>query len=141
MIDPSPFGVGRQKYYLKQIAHDREAYLTGHGEAPGYALGTAAPEALGLSGQVSAEVFERLFAGRHPDSGALLGCTVRAEIDPWAFLPGQGRSNSRNGRPALRSRGMSLPVAQIPCEHPRFQVCHTSRAGTPPKNANAATCS
>lgn len=73
MIDPSKLGFGREDYYLRQVAEDREAYLTGHGEAPGYILGTAAPEALGLSGEVTAEQFKRLFAGEHPDTGELLG--------------------------------------------------------------------
>jgi conjugative relaxase-like TrwC/TraI family protein len=77
VIDPTPLGIGRQNYYLQKIAHDREAYLSGDGEAPGYVLGSAAA-ALGLSGEVSAEAFERLFAGCHPASGALLGRVHRS---------------------------------------------------------------
>jgi hypothetical protein len=41
MISPAKLGNGRQKYYLQQLANDRQAYLSGHGEAPGYTLGSA----------------------------------------------------------------------------------------------------
>lgn len=79
MIDPAKLGVGREDYYLREVAEDREAYLTGHGEAPGYVLGSAAPEAFGLSGQVSAEQFRRLFVGEHPETGGLLGRAHRRD--------------------------------------------------------------
>ncbi|MGH8055597.1 MAG: relaxase domain-containing protein [Stenotrophomonas sp.] len=73
VIDAAKLGAGREDYYLRQVAEDREAYLTGHGEAPGYVLGTAAPEALALSGEVTAEQFRQLFVGEHPATGELLG--------------------------------------------------------------------
>jgi conjugative relaxase-like TrwC/TraI family protein len=72
MISPAKLGNGRQKYYLQQLASDREAYLSGRGEAPGYTVGRAW-ETLGISGEVTAEQFERVFIGGHPNSGAPLG--------------------------------------------------------------------
>jgi len=78
VIDSTPLGVGRQKYYLEQIAKDREEYLSGHGEAPGYVLGSAGAK-LGLAGEVTAEQFERLFTCCHPDSGELLGAAHRKD--------------------------------------------------------------
>ena len=41
VIGPAKLSAGREKYYLREVADDREAYLTGHGEAPGYTLGSA----------------------------------------------------------------------------------------------------
>ena len=78
VIDHTPLGVGRQKYYLEQIAKDREEYLSGHGEAPGYVLGSAAAR-LGLAGEVTAEQFEHLFIGCDPTSGELLGAAHRKD--------------------------------------------------------------
>ena len=72
MIDPSKLYAGREKYYLREVAQDREAYLIGHGEAPGYTLGSGW-EHLRVSGEVTAEQFTRLFAGEHPDTGKPLG--------------------------------------------------------------------
>jgi TrwC relaxase len=69
MISPAKLGNGRQKYYLQQLASDRQAYLSGHGEAPGYTAGQAW-NTLGASGEVTAEQFERVFIGGHPDRGA-----------------------------------------------------------------------
>jgi conjugative relaxase-like TrwC/TraI family protein len=45
---------------------------TGHGESPGRWLGEGAI-ALGQQGTASTEAFVRMFHGRHPDTGALLG--------------------------------------------------------------------
>jgi len=79
LIDTAKLGVGRQKYYLEQIARDRAEYLSGHGEAPGVWYGRAAGEAFGLSGVVSAEQFEAMFAGRDPLTGELLGRAHRTD--------------------------------------------------------------
>jgi conjugative relaxase-like TrwC/TraI family protein len=78
VIDPAKLTAGREDYYLREVAEDREAYLTGHGEAPGYTLGTAWAH-VGISGTVSAEQFTRVFAGRHPHSGELLGRRHRTD--------------------------------------------------------------
>ena len=40
MIDPAKLFAGRENYYLREVATDPEAYLTGHGEAPGYTIGS-----------------------------------------------------------------------------------------------------
>jgi hypothetical protein len=73
VIDVAKLGVGREDYYLREVAEDREAYLTGHGEAPGRWYGAAAGEALGLSGQITAGQFRRVFTGHDPRTGELLG--------------------------------------------------------------------
>ncbi|MGH8898233.1 MAG: MobF family relaxase [Egibacteraceae bacterium] len=72
MISPAKLGIGRQKYYLQQLASDRETYLSGRGEAPGYTVGRAW-DTLGISGEVTAEQFERVFVGGHPVTGTPLG--------------------------------------------------------------------
>jgi hypothetical protein len=63
VIDLSKLGVGQEDDYLREAADDREAYLTGHGEAPGRWYGAAAGEAFGLSGEVTGEQFRRVFTG------------------------------------------------------------------------------
>ncbi|MGH8907863.1 MAG: relaxase domain-containing protein [Egibacteraceae bacterium] len=73
MIDTAKLGVGREDYYLREIADDEEVYLTGHGEAPGRWYGRAAGEAFDLSGEVTAEQFKAMFTGRDPVTGELLG--------------------------------------------------------------------
>lgn len=73
MIDIAKLGVGREDYYLREVVEDREAYLTGHGEAPGCWYGTAAGEVFGLSGQITADQFRRVFTGCDPRTGELLG--------------------------------------------------------------------
>jgi len=54
------------------FAENHEAYLSGHGESPGrwYGRGSAL---LGLDGEASVAGFRRMFEGRHPDTGELLG--------------------------------------------------------------------
>ncbi|MGH8908846.1 MAG: MobF family relaxase [Egibacteraceae bacterium] len=59
------------EYYLERVATGRHDYYTGHGEAPGYWAGAAAGT-LNLDGQVEAEAFRAVLAGRHPDTGAQL---------------------------------------------------------------------
>ena len=71
-------GVGRDKadYYLADLA--RELPVSG----PGRWAGTAAA-ALGLTGPVDPDGFRRLFEGRHPATGAVLGTgrTMVAALD------------------------------------------------------------
>jgi hypothetical protein len=64
--------VGREEYYTRELATDHQAYLSGHGESPGRWYGTGA-HALGLEGEASVAGFQRMFEGRHPDTGELLG--------------------------------------------------------------------
>jgi conjugative relaxase-like TrwC/TraI family protein len=71
-VDVAKLSVGREDYYVREVAQNREEYLTGHGESPGRWLGDGAA-ALGQQGTASTEAFVRMFHGRHPDTGALLG--------------------------------------------------------------------
>jgi conjugative relaxase-like TrwC/TraI family protein len=64
--------MGREDYYLRELATDHEEYLSGHGESPGRWHGAGATN-LGLQGEASPAGFRRMFEGRHPDSGELLG--------------------------------------------------------------------
>jgi conjugative relaxase-like TrwC/TraI family protein len=72
VADVAKLSVGREAYYTRELATDHEAYLSGHGESPGrwYGRGSAS---LGLEGEASVAGFQAMFAGRHPDSGELLG--------------------------------------------------------------------
>jgi conjugative relaxase-like TrwC/TraI family protein len=72
VADLAKLSVGREDYYVREVAHNREEYLSGHGESPGrwYGAGTTA---LGQQGIASTEAFKRIFEGRHPDTGELLG--------------------------------------------------------------------
>jgi conjugative relaxase-like TrwC/TraI family protein len=72
VADVAKLTAGREDYYTRELATDHEAYLSGHGESPGrwYGRGSAA---LGLEGEASVAGFRRMFEGRHPDTGELLG--------------------------------------------------------------------
>jgi conjugative relaxase-like TrwC/TraI family protein len=72
VADVAKLAVGREDYYTRELAADHEAYLPGHGESPGrwYGAGSAR---LGQHGEASVEGFQRIFEGRHPDTGELLG--------------------------------------------------------------------
>jgi len=72
VADIAKLSVGREEYYTRELATDHEAYLSGHGESPGrwYGAGTTS---LGLQGEASVAGFRRMFEGRHPDTGELLG--------------------------------------------------------------------
>jgi conjugative relaxase-like TrwC/TraI family protein len=72
VADVAKLAVGREDYYTRELAADHEQYLSGHGESPGrwYGAGSAA---LGLEGEASVTGFQRMFEGRHPDTGELLG--------------------------------------------------------------------
>jgi conjugative relaxase-like TrwC/TraI family protein len=72
VADVAKLSVGREQYYLRELATDHEAYLSGHGESPGRWYGAGATS-LGLQGEASRAAFQRMFEGRHPDTGELLG--------------------------------------------------------------------
>jgi conjugative relaxase-like TrwC/TraI family protein len=72
VADLAKLSVGREDYYLRELATDHEQYLSGHGESPGRWYGTGT-DALGLQGEASPAGFRRMFEGRHPDTGELLG--------------------------------------------------------------------
>jgi conjugative relaxase-like TrwC/TraI family protein len=64
--------VGREDYYVREVANNREEYLSGHGESPGRWLGRGAAT-LGQHGTATTEAFVNVFHGRHPETGELLG--------------------------------------------------------------------
>src|SRR6266540_2593482 len=72
VADVAKLAAGREDYYTREIAENREEYLSGHGESPGrwYGAGSAS---LGQRGEASTEAFRRVFEGRHPETGELLG--------------------------------------------------------------------
>jgi conjugative relaxase-like TrwC/TraI family protein len=72
VADLAKLSLSQRDYYTDEIARDREEYLSGHGEAPGEWLGGGAAS-LGLSGQLTTEQFQRMFDGRNPATGELLG--------------------------------------------------------------------
>ena len=84
--DLAKLAVGRAGYYLKEIARNREEYLSGKGEAPGVFHGGSA-RALGLDGECSPEAFKRLFAWQDPRSGEQLGRAPRQDAMPgWDLV-------------------------------------------------------
>jgi len=72
VADLAKLSVGREDYYVREVAENREEYLSGHGESPGRWYG-AGVTALGQKGTATTEGFKRIFEGRHPGSGELLG--------------------------------------------------------------------
>jgi conjugative relaxase-like TrwC/TraI family protein len=72
VADIAKLSVGREEYYTRELVSDHEQYLSGHGESPGRWYGAGATS-LGLHGEASVGGFQRMFEGRHPDTGELLG--------------------------------------------------------------------
>jgi conjugative relaxase-like TrwC/TraI family protein len=72
VADVAKLAAGREDYYTRELATDHQQYLSGHGESPGRWYGQGAAS-LGLEGEASVEGFRRMFEGRHPDTGELLG--------------------------------------------------------------------
>jgi len=72
VADIARLTVGREAYYIRELATDQQQYVSGHGESPGQWYGAGAA-ALGLQGEASVAGFQRMFEGRHPDTGELLG--------------------------------------------------------------------
>jgi conjugative relaxase-like TrwC/TraI family protein len=62
---------GQEAYYDLQVAHGRDDYYSGRGEAPGRWTGAAAAR-LGLAGRVDAAGFAGLLEGRDPSTGETL---------------------------------------------------------------------
>jgi hypothetical protein len=72
VADVAKLAVGREDYYTRELAENREEYLSGHGESPGRWYGQGATS-LGLEGEASVDGFRRMFEGHHPNTGELLG--------------------------------------------------------------------
>jgi conjugative relaxase-like TrwC/TraI family protein len=72
VADVAKLSVGREEYYTRELATDHEQYLSGHGESPGRWYGAGATS-LGLQSEASLAGFQRMFEGRHPDTGEFLG--------------------------------------------------------------------
>jgi conjugative relaxase-like TrwC/TraI family protein len=72
VADVAKLSVGREGYYTRELAENHEEYLSGHGESPGRWYGAGAAS-LGLQGEASPASFRRMFEGRDPDTGELLG--------------------------------------------------------------------
>jgi conjugative relaxase-like TrwC/TraI family protein len=72
VADVAKLSVGREDYYLRELATDHEQYLSGHGESPGRWYGAGATS-LGLQGEASPAGFQAMFEGRDPTTGELLG--------------------------------------------------------------------
>src|SRR5829696_9086600 len=72
VADMAKLSVGREEYYTRELATDHEQYLSGHGESPGRWYGAGA-STLGLQGKASVAGFQRMFEGRDPTTGELLG--------------------------------------------------------------------
>jgi len=86
VADLHKLAVGREDYYTREIARNREEYLSGKGESPGVFHGGSA-RALGLEGECSPEAFKRLFAWQDPRTGEQLGRAPRQDAMPaWDLV-------------------------------------------------------
>jgi TrwC relaxase len=99
VADIAKLSVGREEYYIRELATDHEQYLSGHGEFPGRWYGAGA-SSLGLQGEASPAGFQAMFEGRHPMTGELLG-----------------RPHGRNAVPAFDV--VLRPTKSRPGGHPR----------------------
>jgi conjugative relaxase-like TrwC/TraI family protein len=72
VADIAKLSVGREAYYIRELATDHEQYLSGHGESPGRWYGAGA-SSLGLQGEASSAGFQAMFEGRDPMTRELLG--------------------------------------------------------------------
>jgi conjugative relaxase-like TrwC/TraI family protein len=72
VADIAKLSIGREAYYTRELATDHQQYLSGHGESPGRWYGAGA-NALRLQGEASVAEFQRMFEGRDPTTGQLLG--------------------------------------------------------------------
>jgi conjugative relaxase-like TrwC/TraI family protein len=77
--------VGQEDYWLDQIARDREEYFSGHGESPGWYVGTAAADS-GLAGIATTEQVRTMFRGLNPATGQQR-CTPLLRAEPRSKLP------------------------------------------------------
>src|SRR3954453_7704771 len=71
MLSIGKLVAGQEAYYDLQVAHGRDDYYAGRGEAQGRWVGSAAGQ-LGLSGQVDGAGFSALLEGRDPGTGERL---------------------------------------------------------------------
>jgi conjugative relaxase-like TrwC/TraI family protein len=86
VADLAKLSAGREDYYVREVAENREEYLSGHGESPGRWYGAGATN-LGQQGIASTEAFKRIFEGRHPDTGELLGrAHGRNAVPAWDLV-------------------------------------------------------
>ena len=86
VADLAKLSAGREDYYVREVAENREEYLSGHGESPGRWYGAGATN-LGQQGTASTEAFKRIFEGRHPDTGELLGrAHGRNAVPAWDLV-------------------------------------------------------
>jgi hypothetical protein len=60
VADIAKLSVGREAYYIRELATDHEQYLSGHGESPGRWYGAGA-SSLGLQGEASSAGFQAMF--------------------------------------------------------------------------------
>jgi hypothetical protein len=58
VADVAKLSVGREGYYLRELADNHEQYLSGHGESPGRWYGAGAAS-LGLQGEASSSPSHR----------------------------------------------------------------------------------
>jgi conjugative relaxase-like TrwC/TraI family protein len=65
MLSVGKLAQGQERYYERQVAHGRDDYYSGKGEAPGEWIGRGA-ERLGLAGRVSADQLGAMAAGIDP---------------------------------------------------------------------------
>jgi hypothetical protein len=56
VADIAKLSVGREEYYIRELATDHQEYLSGHGESPGRWYGAGA-SGLGLQGEASVAGF------------------------------------------------------------------------------------
>jgi conjugative relaxase-like TrwC/TraI family protein len=121
--DLRKLSAGRCDYYVREVARDREEYLSGKGESPGEYLG-AGSKGLGKRGVCSEEEFRRLFAWRHPDTGQQLGRAPRRDAMPaWdlvlrpvkdvAILYGLGDERARRAARQAHQVGVEAAVAYL----------------------------
>jgi conjugative relaxase-like TrwC/TraI family protein len=121
--DLRKLSAGRCDYYVREVARDREEYLSGKGESPGEYLGGGSA-ALGKRGVCSEEEFRRLFAWRHPDTGEQLGRAPRCDAMPaWdlvlrpvkdvAILYGLGDEHTRRAARQAHEAGVRQAVAYL----------------------------
>jgi hypothetical protein len=120
VADVAKLAVGREDYYLRELATDHEQYLSGHGESPGRWYGAGAAT-LGLEGEASSAGFRRVFEGRHhPDTGELLGrpqARARCRPSTWSCAPPRA-SPSSMAWATQRPAGPSLrPITPVSARH------------------------
>lgn len=71
MLNIGLLAPGAGEYYIGEVASSAEDYYTGRGESAGRWVGSLAAE-IGLSGEVAAEDFRSVLAGRDPHTGEQL---------------------------------------------------------------------